>query len=32
LPDGKKLPMVDVLKIFGLQVVDAVGTGAAKVV
>lgn len=32
LPDGKKLPMKDVLKIFGLQVVDKVGTGAAKVV
>lgn len=32
LPDGKKLPLKDVFKIFGLQVVDQVGTGAAKVV
>lgn len=32
LPDGKKLPLKDVFKIFGLQVVDKVGTGAAKVV
>jgi len=31
LPDGKKLPMIDVLKVFGLQLVDTVGTGAAKV-
>jgi hypothetical protein len=32
LPDGKKLPLKDVFKIFGLQIVDKVGTGAAKVV
>jgi len=32
LPDGKKLPLKDVFKIFGLQVVDKVWTGAAKVV
>lgn len=32
LPDGKKLPMIDVLKVFGLQFVDVAGTATAKVV
>jgi len=32
LPDGKKLPMIDVLKVFGLQLVDVAGTATAKVV
>gem|GEM_PF-6759793 len=32
MPDGKKLPMIDVLKVFGLQLVDVAGTATAKVV